>query len=101
METINRLVAVEPFETNQTKIEVHGGLAHIKQKAELTKLRVVYNAWKDSGELAFCAGSFVYVRGDVCKHANAKQVYEVEEGRPFVLLELGQIVGCGMEEERS
>ena len=97
MYTINKKVAVTPFPSTQTKVEVDArtGLPVIKQKRELTKLTVVYDAWED--ELPYVAGDVILVPGDMCKHAGiAGHVYELEPGKPFILVPADQIIGFYM-----
>jgi hypothetical protein len=91
MRTINKKLAVTPFPTTSVHTEVVGGIARIKQRSELTKLKVVYNT--DEYEEADIRGSEVYVRGDLCKHQIAKEVYEIEPGKPFILIDLAMVVG--------
>jgi hypothetical protein len=91
MYTVNKKIAVTPFPSTQTKIEVGAnGLPTIKQKRELTPLTVVYDSWDD--DLDYIAGDIVYVPGDLCKHQGINQVYELEAGKPFILMPADQVV---------
>lgn len=82
MKSANKYVACTPYPTNSITAVAQGGLPVIKQRHELTKLVVVF----DSVDGDYKAGDVVYVRGDTCRHPQAKEVYEVEVGKPFVLL---------------
>lgn len=93
---VNKRVACTPFETTQTKTEVKGGLMHISQKNKLTKLTVVYESDVPSDFNAgvdLQPGDSVFLRGESCKHEFARQVFETEEGKPFILVPLDLIVG--------
>ncbi len=91
MKTVNKRVACTPFETTDAKVVVTKGLAQFDQKQRLTKLTVVYDAESDDHG-SYHAGDSVYVTGDCCKHTFAKQVYEVEEGKPFIFVPYDMIV---------
>src|SRR5690348_17024862 len=93
MITLNKRVACTPFITTQTRIEVRGGLPQIKQRKELTPLTVVYDAEGGEAFREYRVGETVYVRGECCKHAWASEVFEVEEGKPFVLVPFEFVVG--------
>jgi hypothetical protein len=82
---LNNRVAVEPFRTDAVeKTGVKSGFVTVKQKTELTKLQVVFN----SGDIK--AGDWVYVRGDLCVDANARQIFEID-GKRFILIPLDEI----------
>lgn len=92
MFTINKKVAVTPFQTTSTQVTVRSGLVEMKQKKELTALTVVYDAW--DGGYNFAPGDTVYVPGELCAHAGvAKTIYELEPGKPFILVPMDHIVG--------
>lgn len=75
----NKKIAVTPFETTQTQVSVTGGLARVQQKAELTKLTIVFQ-----GE-GYFPGDTVWVKGELCKHGFANEVYEID-GKKFVMI---------------
>lgn len=85
MRSVNKRLACTPFPTVDLKTEVKGGLAILKQKEELTRLTVVY-----AGD-GYEPGDRVWVRGDCCKHQYAKEVYTLEEGKPFVLVPVDMV----------
>jgi hypothetical protein len=94
MHTTNKKLAVTPFPTVENKVEVRSALVHLKQKAELTPLTVVYPNLELADDVPeFDVGDTVYVPGDLCGHQLAKKIYELEPGKPFILIDLGMIIG--------
>lgn len=89
---MNKHVAVTPFETTQTKTQVRGGIAVIRQRADLTPLRVVYPYDDFVGGFHVTTSDVLYFRGDMCKFPTAKDIYEVEPGKPFILLPVDQVM---------
>ena len=87
-QTVNKRVAVTPFEVNQARAEVVGGLARIKQRHELTKLTVVYA----SENSEYLPGDVVVVRSETCVHDFSKQVHELEESKPFIMMPFDMIL---------
>jgi hypothetical protein len=81
MKIANKRVAVTPFESTSTTITVARGMTIIKQRAELSKLLVV----KDSVDGEYLKGMSIFVRGEVCKHQLAREVFE-EGGECFILI---------------
>jgi hypothetical protein len=86
METVNRRIACTPFPTTEVRTGAVGGLPVFRQRQELTRLQVVYNAEGGDAGPDYFAGDYVWVRGDVCKQPYAREVYEIEEGRPFIVI---------------
>jgi hypothetical protein len=86
MKTQNNQLAVTPFESNSTKINVKHGVAFVQQKTDLTKLKVVYEAD------GYKPGDEIWVSGEVCKHQYAKVVYQIEEGKPFILIPVNLVL---------
>lgn len=91
MYTINKKIAVEPFPTTETKSEVISGRVVIKQRNELTALKVVFETDVDE-EPCLDPGDVVYVRGDLCKHQLAKEIFEMD-GKQFILIDASTVVG--------
>jgi len=86
MYTVNKKVACTPYPSTDTKSEARGGLPVIKQKRDLTALQVVYDYRDAEGDIYYAAGDTVWVLGETCKHTFAKEQFELEEGKPFVLI---------------
>ncbi len=82
MHTVNKKIAVTPFPTLDAKVSVKGGVARLNQKSELSKLTVVY-----SDDSVYMAGDTVYVRSDLYTHQFAKETYELEAGKPFIVID--------------
>lgn len=61
--TLNNQLFVEPFKDTEIKTVTKSGFATVKQKHELTKLKVLVGN-KDG---SIKEGDFVYVKGDICK----------------------------------
>ena len=91
IEAKNDFIAVEPFKTDAVeKAGVKTGFATVKQKTELTPLRVIFGN-KDIEE-----GDVVYVRGDFCVEPDAKKVFEVG-GQKVIFLPLREVKLVGRE----
>lgn len=89
---VNKKVACTPFPSRETKVVVRDGLVEIKQRKELVPLKVVYDTLDEMG-----AGAVVWVRGEACKHPFAGEVFEVEEGKPFILVPFEFVVAWNDE----
>jgi hypothetical protein len=95
MVTVNKRIAVTPFPTVDTKTTVvKGGMVVIKQRAELTRLVAVYGAeyFEGSQVRVVQPGQGVYVNGDLCKHQLARDIFETEPGKPFILISSDMLV---------
>lgn len=80
IESVNKVVATEPFKEIAAKQKVTGGIAVIDNKVSLVPLKVVFSS------PLFTAGDIVWVHGDVVsKHRWAKEVYRVNE-HEFILV---------------
>lgn len=90
MKTTNKRIACSPFETTSTTIGVSRGMTLVKQRAELTKLKVQL----DTADGEYNASQHVYVRGDLCKHQLAREIYE-ENGVSFILVPYEFVVAVG------
>jgi len=66
-------VALEPFPAMSVEKNQKSGFTTIRQKTELTALKVVY----DSEDRRFRRGDIAYVMADQYSHPWAKAVYEV------------------------
>lgn len=80
MRTVNKRVACSLFKEESIRVQVKNGVAVVKQKAELTKLTVIYD-YSDS-DVTYYSGDEVWVRGDTVK---ASEVYEID-GQAFTLV---------------
>ena len=87
MMTVNNRIAVTPFETTSTKIDVKGGLVTIKQRTELTRLVVVFAQDNEK----YPPGYVIWVKGDSCKHQFAKEVFNLN-GKDFILIPAETVV---------
>jgi hypothetical protein len=87
MFTVNKKVAVTPFPTTDTETQVVAGRVVLKQRSELTPLKVVFDS---DGDLV--AGRTVYVRGDLCKHQLAKEIFEKDD-KKFILIDENMVIG--------
>jgi hypothetical protein len=83
--TVNKMVATEPFPTNSVKIQERKGFAGIEQKVGLTPLRLVATPKSERLPDWLAPGDIVWVKGDLCAAAFAKEVLELE-GEKFVLI---------------
>jgi hypothetical protein len=93
MFTVNKKVAVTPFPTTSTQVTVSRGLVEMRQKKELAALTVVYDCWDTGSGFSFDTGDTVYVPGELCAHQLAKAVFELEPGKPFILVPADMVVG--------
>lgn len=98
--TVNRKIAVTPFETTSVEVKAKSGFATASQKTSLTPLTVVFgnhnpDVTEDGGALALphlstiislYPGDVVYVPGEVCKHPASSQILELE-GKKFILID--------------
>lgn len=88
MNTTAKWVACTPFETVETKTDVKGGLAYIKQKDELSEHKVVFDnsdRHRMLGGGEYEEGDTVWVRGEMCKHQWAKEIFTLA-GKKFILI---------------
>lgn len=88
MITINKLVAVAPFETTQNRIKVEKGLSYLTAKTELSQLKVVLRT--DDNE--FEPGDTIFVKGETRKHTYASEIFEVD-GVSFILIPYNLVLG--------
>lgn len=89
MKTVNRRVAVEPFEKTSATVTMTKHVAMIKQKSSLAKLRVVL----PTSDGDFDVGDHVFVHGEFSKNQLAAQVLEAEgSGQKFILVPYDMIV---------
>lgn len=94
----NGKVACTPFEAKSIRTEVRNGVQYIKQKCELTGLKLVFEALVFDGfsnELFFNAGTTVYVRAEKFQDTWAKEEFELkvgEETKKFILVPYEEIV---------
>ena len=98
--TANRFIATEPFPASHITGTTKGGLAFIDQKIQLTKLKVVYDSFfqQAAREMYLPPDSFVYVAGDQYVQGWAKRIYELEEGKPFILTPYESVVFVDTED---
>jgi hypothetical protein len=92
--TANRFIATEPFPASHITGTTKGGLAFIDQKIQLTKLKVTYKSFfkQNDRELFLLPGDYIYVAGDQYVQGWAKKVYELDEGKPFILTPYESVV---------
>ncbi len=91
MYTVNKKLAVTPFAETDTKTEVVNGRVVIKQRSELTALKVVFDTDCDE-TMSLDPGDTVYVRGDLCKSPQAKEIFEMD-GKRFILIDASSVIG--------
>lgn len=87
VQTMNKRVACAPFERTSIEVANPRGFAVVKQKQELTQLKVVF----DTDDETFHVGDRIAVFGSSCAAAWAKEVYEIG-GKKFILVPVGEIV---------
>ncbi len=98
METVNKKIAVTPFETTDTTVVVKNMIPHLKQRTELTRLQVQFMSLGDDLETPrYMPGDYVYVRGDLCKHQLAREIFEVE-GKSFILIDEAMVIGYDVKD---
>ena len=92
--SINRFVAVQPFPVAHITHSVKSGIAMIDQKYQLTKLELVYDAVVKLGDLDLVLrpGDAIFVTSDQYVQPWAKKVYELVEGKPFILVSQETVV---------
>jgi len=81
-------VALEPFPAMSVEKNVKSGFTTIRQKTELTPLKVIF----DTEDQRFRRGDIAYVMADQYSHPWGKAVYEVGDEK-FVLAPLNVIQG--------
>ena len=98
IETVGRFVATEPFPVQHITGSAKGGLFLMDQKISLTRLKVLYCATWSRGEgvtpgsVAPVSGQQVLVAAQEYVQPWAKKVYELEEGKPFILVPVESIM---------
>jgi len=89
-QTLNNLIAVEPFQIETTLKSVkRGGLHVLDQTVSLIKTKAVHT-FTDQ-ETHIVPGTFVFVKGNAAFQPWAKQVYDYS-GVKFVLVPKSEIV---------
>jgi len=88
-----RRVAVTPFETKEIEKRTVKGFTTVGQKTTLTELKVVYDYEDEKKEArGIGAGTTVWVRGELAKDERFSQRFEIEPGKPFILIPLESIL---------
>ncbi len=85
----NERIACEPFEVRTPQVAVKSGFAVIKQKTELTALRVLFPCQGFPQDIS--PGDLVYVRGEFMNATWAVDVYEIE-GTKFILVPFNAVL---------
>jgi hypothetical protein len=83
--TQNNLVACTPFKQRHVEKVVKGGFAMVDKKVQLEELQVVYPAMLP-GEVQVLPGDSVWVRADQVIQPWAKDVFDIETEKPFILV---------------
>ena len=84
----NNRVAVTPFAKISPTVGVCNGVAQVEQRIRLQKLTVVYPPERTDTTKHYCfkAGGFVYLRQADSTMPWRSEVYEIEEGKKFILV---------------
>lgn len=88
--TQNNLIACSVFPKQHVDTVIKGGIAMVDKKVQLQVLEVVYPG--TLGDTPILAGDSVWVRGDATINSWAKEVFEIEPGKPFVLVPANHIL---------
>ena len=89
IESVNGLVAAEPFKNMGANVSVNKGFALMATKDELISMRVVFETSAEN-KLVLFPGDYIYVTADAMKHEWAAKVFKLA-GAEFVLVPEGLV----------
>lgn len=97
LQSLNNMVACRPFQKEVEEIHDKRKLASISKYVTLAPLVTAMSF--EMGDIVFSAGDTVYVKGDRCNAAWAKEQFQVEgflnnDGNPikFILVPVSEII---------